>query len=333
MARPGFWNDNRFRSYPFLKGEVGQSGSGSVENVPDNSIVDAGFIMGLTSGYVAGEHSIWLKSVSRSGDDVTFTFSSNAPGLSGKDMQFTLDVTSTDEYTIEYVEVAASAFPDDPYSDSYSYSAEGEICDAEPAWSGFIVSGRLVDLEAVLSDGSTWSGEAAIEPALVQSTVGSYVSSINVGNSERTRVTAAEGCTSVEWDYPDSDDAVHISKMCIRGDVRIKAGYNAAISQVDFNNQIEVSAEVGAGEGVPCQEVPLFDGEEPPDGSTLYTGGLRCSEVLRSINGIGGQSISFISGNGVQITPSPDQNKILLDINMNGLAVCYDEISAVSESV
>ena len=378
MAKPGLWNDNRFRSYPFIKGETGKTGAGTIENVPFSTIVDAGFTMGLDSGYVAGEHSVWLELVSRSGDTVTFRFESDAPGLFNRPLVFTRDVDD-DLYQLEYVDslvevydsASASLFEagllddelfltltdgewllvDDSWyvtgdgstvSASFSYDGDDD-CDVQPLWSGFLVTGDLAELVDLLVDGTTWTGnEAIVEPAVVDSLVDAYASSVNVGNADRTRVTPADGCPDIEWDYPVGEDVVHVNQSCLQGHIRFKPGYNAVIEQVDTDNQIFLGASPGEGEGLPgsraesgvvCDGVQLFDAEIPPDGSTLYEGGPRCNEVLRSINGLGGQLLSLLTGAGVEITEIPAENKIIVDVSMRTLAVCYEEVSAVSESV
>lgn len=367
MAKPGFWNDNRFRAYPFLRGEVGVSGSGAIANVPNDVIVDAGFTMGLESGYVEGEHSVWLSSVTRSGTTLTFVFESDAPGLFNRPLTFTRNINGG-EYQLEYQDAIAEVYDSESdslfdaglvddelflsltdgewllvtgswyvtgdgsdISASFSYDGDDE-CDADPLWSGFLVTGRFDDF--TIADASSWTGDVAVvEPATIVSLVNSYVSTVNVGNADRTRVDAAEGCPEMSWAYPVGEDVVHIQQTCLTGGIRFKAGYNAEIEQDNAQNQIIIGADVGAGEGVPCDEIPLFPAETPPEGSTLYEGGPRCNEVLRSINGMGGQLLRILSGTGVNITEVPAQNKLIMDFDMRGLAVCYDDVSDVSESV
>lgn len=327
MAKPGFWNDNRFRAYPFLRGEIGASGTGDVDNMPWDVIVDAGFTMGLDSGYVEGEHSVWLSEISRSGTTLTFEFQSDAPGLAGSPLVFTRD-TADDEYTLEYVDQLEEAYSE---SSSFSYSGQ-DVCDTQPLWSGFLVTGRFDDF--AIGDGETWTGSTAtVEPATVVSLVNSFVDAVNVGNADRTRVDAADGCPEIEWAYPVGEDVVHIQQTCLTGDIRFKAGYNSEIEQIDNQNQLIFGADVGAGEGEPCDEIPIFPGETPPDGSTLYEGGPRCNEVLRSINGMGGQLLRLLSGTGLDITEVPAENKLIMNFDMRGLAVCYNDVSEASEAV
>ncbi len=96
-------------------------------------------------------------------------------------------------------------------------------------------------------------------------------------------------------------------------------------------NGIILLAGVGLGEGEPCYEVQLFPTEIPPDGSILLEGGPSCDQTLRSFNGVGGSLFNLIAGNGVTITSVSEDNRLIIDVNLSGLAVKY-QVSAVSES-
>src|ERR1019366_7524789 len=129
-------------------------------------------------------------------------------------------------------------------------------------------------------------------------------------------------------------DKVYTATTCIRGDVRFYSGFNAAIRQESFNNAIVFTGAVGAGEGEPCTAVPLFTGEVPPVGSSLLEGGPTCDEVVRTVNGVGGQ-FSFINANqGVTISNVPAEKKITINVNMSQLAICFGaSFSEVSEAL
>jgi hypothetical protein len=347
MSKPGFYNDNRFRAYPFLKGSVGSptASTGTVDKLDNDSVVDAGFVMGLGSGYEAAVHSIWLDSVSRSGSVVTFTFKSDAPGLYGKPLVFTRDLNTATQFEVEYVDdieypAGFSQVSDNPIFEVSDESSEE--CPPEPLWSGFLVTGALVNLAATIVSGQTFTRSTdtagLIEPTLVQSLVSGYISSINLSNQDRTRVDSAAGCSDVSWDFPTGDNLVYVSAKCLRGDVRFKAGYNASIRQEDFNNAVVFGGVAGAGEGTVCNDEPkLFPGETPPigDKNGLLEGGPRCNEVVRSFNGVGGQFSSLLSGLGVTIQAIPESHTVLIDVNMSRLSVCYDAqpFSEVSEIV
>ena len=120
MSRPGFYNESANRYFPFLKGE----GDGFI---PKNVIVDAGFVMGPKSGYVAGTHSVWLGEVIVDGGVCYFYFRSDAPGLTGSPIIFTRDLADT-AYVHEYA--------DDEMTVGSVSESESVVCGA-PLWSGY----------------------------------------------------------------------------------------------------------------------------------------------------------------------------------------------------
>src|SRR3954466_8406457 len=143
MARHGWYIDNEHRAFPFLKGTVGRRdtpASVAVEGLPDETVVDAGFAIGLRAGFEDGVHRVWLASVARDGAQLTFSFESDAPGLAGRPLQFARNLAAADEFQVEHSEVR-----DDPAGLSLSGSLsepEGD-CPNEPLWSGYLATGRL----------------------------------------------------------------------------------------------------------------------------------------------------------------------------------------------
>jgi len=263
---------------------------------------------------------VFLQEIRREGSTFIYEFSSDAPGLVGQPLLFSREA-GTDDFQIEHVDNF-----DIPVT-SVSDSDEVETCALEPLWSGFLVTGKMPDLELLLpvddsvervSDGGT------VEPALTQSLVGAYIDAFNLANNDRTRVDAAEGCPPVTWPHATGD--IFVNQECLRGPVRLKPGFNTEIIQRTFNNELTIGVDVGGGEGEPCDQVKLFDTESPPEGgdSSLLEGGPLCNETIRSINGIGGRVTSLLAGRGVTITPVPAENKVVVDVNMAGLAVCFE---------
>jgi hypothetical protein len=459
MAKPGFYNDNRNRHYPFLKNTVGDPGGTGVKRLPDSAVVDCGVLVGLSAGFVDGTHAVWLDAVRRAGGRLYFDLASDAPGLYQRRLTFSRPVAGWARYDTEHAAdtpepppaetVSESAtisecgpvqfgtsgtyvpactgrlrlfFNDDYFDDntggplrltiagqtydvpiatnngtdgpwvvkgtSYPYTATGTVtyrqaphlsnatangtvseapkvadqyspvpglakwslvgklfaetvthytvsdsaaaCDPEPAWSGFLVTGDLGDLLAILTaDGQQLTraggGDAVLEPALAQNLGGGYVASVNLANDDRTRVDAPDECPPTQWPYPTGPNRVFVSAACLRGDLRFSAGYNAVVRQDDAANAIVIGAAVGAGAGEPCGEVPLFPGEGPPPGSTLLTGGPACNQVVRTINGVGGQFSSIVSGLGVRVDAVPEDATVVVDVDMRQLAVCYSD--------
>jgi hypothetical protein len=333
MARPGWYNDNRNRAFPFILNTVGvktpDTGLPTMRQLPDDFIVDCGFVMGPDSGFDAGVHSIWLTKVYRQGNDVFFEFASDAPMLFEKNLTFRR-LISEEDYAVEHVE--GEPFFDESESASVSLPAS---C-SEPLWSGYLISGIMANVAARLADGQEivrQDGDAIVEPALIQNLNDTIVNSLEIANDDRTRATAPDNCPDLVW--PHQTGVVFVNARCVQGDVRLKPGYNVVITQNDLANSITIGASVGAGEGQPCAEVPLFEGESPPLGATnnLLAGGPLCNETLRSFNGIGGANFTFLGGQGVSIVPDPENNCIKIDFNLIDMVLCVSDFSEVSESV
>ena len=330
MARPNWYNDNRNRHFPFLKNTVGvatpETGPVTMRELPNDFIVDCGFVMGSESDFIEVDHNVSLMKVNRTGNVVQFTFVSDAPQLAGVPLVFTRDVAEED-YAIEHVE--SETGPSTSASTSVSVGIE---CD-EPLWSGYLISGIMDSIVARLEDGEEIlqeQGDAVVEPALIQNLANTILNSINLANGDRTRSTAPEGCDTLVW--PHEIGIIFPGARCIQGDVRWKPGFNCVILQSGADNSITIGANQNAGEGQPCDEVSLFPGESPPlDNSTLLTGGALCRETLRSINGCGGPQLNFLVGNGVSIIPDPINHVITIDVSLGNLIICsVSDFSAVS---
>lgn len=303
MARTSFFDDNRNRSYPLVE----------TLHIPLSTLVDFGCLMGIASGYVEGTHGIWLERIDRSGDDFTFQFNTDAPGIIDQKLLFTFPLSS-ERYSTQFADCAAM---DHHVSLSHSLS-----CLEDAQWSGFMVLGDLTELAAILTTDGGIVESSNVEPALVRSLVQGYVRTLNLANADRTRATTPANCQQLAGTY----DAMHLSMLCLTGNIRFTPGYNCKIEQDVPNNAIIIGAADPAEEsteaGQPCEEIPLFDGEAAPTGRTRLDGALGCDEVFRSVNGLGGPQVAILSGTGVNLTFDTDNHKILVDVNMHNLAVC-----------
>lgn len=317
----GFYNTNANRAYPFVVNESPATA------LPHAIVVDAGFRVGPLSRFVAGTHTIYLAGIRRQGSWFYLDFASDAPELYDATLTFARHVANED-YLFEDTDSGRSGLSESSQSDSASSGS----CD-EPLWSGYLVTGKVAALEALLpTDGSVAyaSTDAVIEPALVQVLTEGYVTRLSVANDDRTRVDAAEDCDEVVFGFDTG--LVYVAERCLIGEIAFKPGYNCSITQQSADNAITIDGIVGAGAGEPCEVEPLFPGETPPAGSNLLEGGPLCNEILRSINGIGGRQFSILTGTGVTITSVPEENKLVMTVDMSGLALCYDHMSRVSES-
>lgn len=102
MARPGFYNENMNRDYPFIHLQTGA--------LPDDLVADFGCIMGEYSGFISDVHTVYLSAVRTLGSLVEFEFTSDAPGLSGRVLRFVRNMLDT-EFTTSYASSVLSSTP------------------------------------------------------------------------------------------------------------------------------------------------------------------------------------------------------------------------------
>jgi hypothetical protein len=298
MPRPGFYNDNEYRAYPFVYS------AGAAETLPNSLIVDVGIIAGLDAQFDAGQHSVWLHSLQRDGDTITFAFATDAPGAAGNLLTFSRAV-SAERWELEYAEAASNG-----------------DCAPAPTWEGFLVTGDVAAFAENFENGDSVTFTAAdhqLEPARVQNLAKSYLNSINVGNYTRTTVPEC-GTTN------DPARPIVLNTRCVTGDIRFMAGYQCSLAQIDRVNEINISGSktdglaIDAGFCAAGSEVPLFAGEPLAPGSQFYSGGPACNELISSINGLEGSNINLSAGAGVRITTSG--NKITVAQNTSAQNNC-----------
>lgn len=338
MARPNFFNENLNRTFPFENKTAGvdtpSSGVFTMLELPDDVVVDCGFIMGPESGYEEGTHTVYLYKISRvSADQINYEFRCDAPALVDAPLIFTRQVTDED-YLTEFQESDIPSY--EPESQSLSLSAsEVDVVCGEPFWSGYLVTGSVSSVAARLTVGTTVtrssSTETLVLPALTQNLNGSQAVSLNIANADRTRALRPADCDPNEWDFDTGE--IYINRECLQGPIYLTAGYNVALSQNDSSNTIQLGAVVGAGDGSPCEEVKLFAEETPPIGASndLLEGDFYCNEALRTINGLQGPDFIIYAGTGVSVTADSPTNTVIIDVNLVDLSLCTT--SAVSESV
>lgn len=317
MPSPSWFNENENRAYPLVAGA----------GPPPALLVDAGFVFGPKSRFETGVHGAALAGVRRRGAIFYLDFVSDAPELFGVTLTFARHATDEDFLT-EFSDSGEVGLSESSLSASTSASGRADACD-EPLWSGFVVTGRMAAFAALLpADGDVAFG-TAVEPALLQNLAEAYVSRLGLANDDRTRVTAPADCGEPGQ---ETGTVTHVAAACLVGDVAVRAGYNATVRQSLVDNSITLGAVVGAGAGEPCGPVPVYAGEAAPAGSSLLGGGPRCNETVRAVNGVGGPQLSLLAGRGVTITSVPADNRVVVAVNMTGLALCFDSISARSES-
>lgn len=321
MARIGWYNDNANRDYPLR--------ADAAPGLPQSAIVDVGFLVGLDSSYDDNQHRIYLNSIHRSsgGGTFFFEFKSTAPGLFEKSLTFERSIAD-EPYETSFEDLLSE--PGAEVS-SISESDPGDLsCIGDTAlWSGFLVTGPLDALKVLLDPGETFVGGESlmIEEATVQVLSDGFVRGIHLANGDRTRVATPEGCKEICW--PVDIGSLFVNARCITGAIRFKEGYNCSIRQT--SDGLKFSASVGAGAGEPCEEVPLSTHESPPDRSTLLDGAVSCDDILRTINGVAQRSFVIQGGTGVQVSPDPENHRVIVNVDMHGLAACLTETVNVDD--
>jgi len=342
MSQLGFYVENEFRSYPLVYQTSGIK-------LPTEVLVDFGCMMMPDADFEMGVHKIWLYQITYFSNTFRFEFKSDAPGLVGRSLVFDFHEDDS-EFTTRFSS-------DDLAVGSSEYSSESYGCSQNTRWEGYLVVGKVkyaavsmsnrytlnqgiilhqqpgdkiewIDgaylLEQVIeaTDGSFVRdnlGLTVLEPALVQNLKNTYVKKIGLANKARTTTTLPEICSASS---EAQSEEIYVNKDCVVGDVKIKPGYNCNIFVNVNNNSITISGAVGDGEGQPCEEVPLYEGETSPDGGSLLSGGPQCKDVIKSINGISGRVVKIQGGLGVTVRNDDKPHTITVDPDHSNMALC-----------
>ena len=353
MAQTQWYNENRNRAYPFLQNTVGLNSNtfADLQELPDDILVDAGFSVGLYGEYDIKQDTVYLQEIKRQGDDVVFVFESTAPGLEGYPLLFRVNINDA-PYQTYFSSNQPDSVNNTPATTMYgkryygkryygkSYwggqqtedtITESDIPQSCPPviWDGFIVLGNPNKLATILEITQTVTRAlttvAVVEPSIILDRTNTYLNSLNIANEDRTRYTPPSGCEPLSWRFPTGE--VFVRDTCLQGHIKFKQGFNCRILQNNSNNSITFLAVAGGGEGNPCEEVPLFDGESPAVNgiNNTFSGAPRCGEVLTSINGLNGPNLTIIAGQGVSVINSADDHCINIDFDFRDLLVCLPE--------
>lgn len=315
MARPSFYNDNESRGYPFAPAADGGhdyplvSSSGATKSLPNSLVVDFSSLVGFVAQWSASS-SIFLKQVEAlSGVDAgrfVLHFHADAPGLSWLELAFVVGPSPREFTSFDAAATLKGSLTPPP-----------PICSDTLRWEGTLVLGRLDELLAITTPGETLTaadGAIRLEPALVQDVASSYVRAIGVANAPRLQASPGPDCGGPA----PADGLLVVNRRCIVGDVVFAEGYNCAISQAARDNSLAFAAAPGAGAGRACAEVPLYEGEEPPAGSSLLSGGPTCNEVVTSVNGLSASLLQLIGGPGVTVEAT-GPHKLTVTVGYNDL--------------
>ena len=172
-----------------------------------------------------------------------------------------------------------------------------------------------------------WTGGAIVEPCRSIVIPGAN-QSVEVYNKQRTRVPQKEGCIPPEFaSEVDGDYAL----LCgpYSGNVFLGGGHNSRVFQYVASQELQLFGDSLGGElGSPCSgQESYYDQDISPRGRNTLDGAPRCSDVLRSINGVSEDAFRIGSGDGVSVFPQPAKSRITIRIDGAGSAICpYPEI-------
>lgn len=331
MAHPNFFNENINRTFPFQVGTAGldpQTPDVTVmQTLPDALIADCGFVLGPEAGFVEGRDLVYLYRVALDEEDPDIVILEFRAEVRTKNGYLTITTLHSLLFTRHRLD------PD--YTLEFSESVPDTEC-GEPHLSGYLVTGMTASLfswaEELTGQVRVTEQTTLVEPALIQNLSGNQVVSLSLANADRTRAARASKCAPYTWEDFDTGE-IYVNRECLQGDLRLRAGYNVAISQSSLTNTIQFSAIPKAGLGEPCGEVKLFADETPPVGATnnLLAGDFYCNEVLRSINGLQGPTLTLFAGTGVAIFADNLNGAVVVDVNLIDLSLCT--YSTVSQAI
>lgn len=306
MARDGFLVENLGRSYPFiLQDETGTGKGSGTMPLPESSLADLSILISPLTDFDPITNVVTLSAVSRLIDgSFQFTFSCDADDLAGNELVFSVPDTSS-RFQVFFT--------------------------GNSLWEGYLTIGDLTDLIASMPVSTSLAPGAnppIAEPCVIIHNVAS-VRRIMIANKDRTRHVAPASCGGSSSSSSSSDGLRRVisRNYIFTGNVSFIDGFNSSARQT--SQAINIEASVGAGAGEPCEDITVYEGEDPPDGKTTLDGGDRCNEIISSINGLTGRTIRIQSGQGVRIFPGGD-NELVVDVDLSGMAVCQPGSSSSS---
>lgn len=313
----GFYDDNSRRSYPFPDDAamtMFRASDSATVLLPLPTIVDFGCVIGPGAGWLP-THRIYLREIERHNQTLVFLFASTNPSLMNKRLSFSRNIADQ-EYAVE--RSSAVNWPG-------ATPAYGR-CGDPAVWSGFLATGSMAPLAALLVNGDALVANAADTPmrqASVQDLGGSYVRSINLANQGRVVYTPPPGCPGYNPGTDGLDD-VHVAAICIQGDVQLQSGMNCEARQSDRGGSITLTGRAGAGD-LPCYDPPRYPDE-------VIVPGPSCSDLIGRVNGASGASIILTPIGGVSISLGDDPHTVIIDFDLADLAGCAQRGSSINPS-
>jgi hypothetical protein len=303
MPERDWLNVNNFLHYPLVEGDrTLYSGS----ELPKEGIADAGFVLGIDSGFIPGDHDVFLYAAWAYDDRIELDFRADAPGMSGYRWLFPIPAGTAEGTSVhrdaEHISLASES-PD-----------RGE---------GFVTVGRIESLHGVLPAGGDNRLVTAlnVEPALIQSLYGAAARSIGIANDARLCPDANCGSSLSSSVSAEEGDTFAMALNLI-GALKFREGYNASVEVIPSTNVIEINARVGLGAGEPCEDVIIDE-----NGFQRGEECVNCDRFIGSINGVVmGKDVTLQGTPGVCVVPDPDNHKIIMTIESG--KVCVERSSS-----
>ena len=334
MAERGFLNVADFISYPLVM-YADRKVLAPPEDFPrqPKGIVDAGFILGLDSGFQAAVNNVTLYALVMTATDIAFDFRSDAPGMSGFRWLFTFSLT--DPFgCMQYQKVTQ-------IGSGFEFAELGEA---------YVVVGDLEKLIANITVGvhvvadDNEGNPLYVEPARVQSLVDTYARGINVANGRRscpapccepTPSNSSSSSSSSGGGGPEEvQNSAFVLQYGMQAAIDFMEGWNSVIQLDTGNNAIIFGASIGAGDGQQCLNDEWINylcdeaGLRVDTGRATTGGCDDCGAFIRSINGQGfiNGSLELRGGIGVYI----DEVKGELEVTVDLSATCVAPTSSSS---
>ncbi len=325
MAERGFLNIADFISYPLVT-YADRQVLAPPEDFPrqPKGIVDAGFIMGLDSGFRAAENNVTLYALVVTATDIAFDFRSDASGLSGFRWLFTFSKTDPFGCT-QYQKVTQ-------IGSGFEFVELGEA---------YVVAGDFEKLIAGISTGVHLMADdndgnpLYVEPARIHSLVDTYARSVNVADGRRSCPApccssdySSSSSSSSGGDVEEVQNSAFVQQYGMQGNIDFVAGWNSTVQLDEVNNALIFGAEVGAGEGQQCVDDQWINYLIDENGLRVDTGRKAtggcddCGAFIRSINGQGFDNgrVELRGGVGVYIEEVNGELEVTVDLSATCVA-------------
>jgi hypothetical protein len=295
MAERDFYNVNSRISYPLVVEDSRDLAPSGV--LPNDCLVDAGFIMGASSEYEIGTHHVLFYGVTVTGANVIFDFRDTATGT----------------YRFLFTIPLATPFGAVCYAGASLIGGGAE--DATTGY-GYIVIGQLSTVIALGEDVYTASGSCRVEPGLIQSEYDTAITEVLVANAARCCpddcTNEASSSSSSSPDNPCDIDVAYLNST-LTGPILFKEGYNMTIVLNETLNAVQFEAQLGYGEGQPCTDIRVTENGDVK--TTEWCA--ACDEYIQSINGqiIADGKLVISGGNGISIETDPDNFQVIVRLN------------------